>query len=115
MIQHTAFDRVKYAGWLAGLRYKVEPSARCQVTFTRHPKDISCDGIAAAEAVKQPAIQIRFFESLLYWFDQSGLQWISLDSRFDCLTSFSFYRLHSRVSTLLVTPCADARRVFAHT
>src|SRR2546428_14032465 len=99
MIQHPALDRMKYAGGLAGLRYKVEPSACRQVTFTRHLKDVSRDGIAAAEAVKQPAVQIRLFESLLYRFDQGCLRWICW-IRDTTVNEFSFYRLHSPASTL---------------
>ena len=74
VVEHAALDRMKNASRLAGLRDEVEPSAGRHVTFSGHPKNVRCDRVAVTEAVEQPAIEISFFECLLYWFDQSFLR-----------------------------------------
>ena len=65
---------MNYSSWFGGLRYEIEPAARRDVTALDDAENVCSDRVAAAKAVEQPAIQSRFLERLLYWFDQNRLQ-----------------------------------------
>src|SRR6185503_1634828 len=78
MIEHVALNRVTYFRWLARLRDQIKPAPRRNVPFAAGAEDVSGYGIAAAKTVKQPAVKVRFFQSLLYSFDQDDLRKLSI-------------------------------------
>ena len=65
MVEYLSFYRVNDLDWIAVRRNEVEPPARGYVTFTADPQDAGGDRVAAAKAVKKPAVNAGGVEGFL--------------------------------------------------